>query len=910
MQEQHGSPSDHTSINPVPTRHPDSSPIIDPSWHVPEILAPAGGRAQFFAALNSGADAVFLGLQSFNARARATNFSVEDLRELVPVAHSFGMKVLVTVNILIKETELPQLFETLAGIEQAGADAVIVQDLAVARIVKEYFPALRLHASTQMAVHNAAGVIEAANFGFRRVVLARELTQQEIRRIRQEVPRELAELEAFCHGSLCYSYSGLCFFSGAGDARSGNRGECAYTCRQPYKIINEPGHGFLFSMRDFDTSLSLDLLVKAGVDTLKIEGRKKDAQYVATSVKLYRKSLNRIFGRDTLRNEAPVNARAYVEDKAPVEIDQEFTFRRRPTTFFLKSRYQENVIDLDNPTHKGLALGTVLSATKTSVTFRTAHDLELYDGLRIDQSGKVYHSKPQDGDRLQNDVSLSIDRYENKHTEFSVRSIHIGGKKKPLAKAGDIVTVEVPDLSDAPQKGSAIFKVRSVALKNRIERLSQLPPDIRLQQHDRITLAINAASCDQGGVALEVRGKSGSFDLELPPFLLPEAERPKGASRFADDLEDAISVFGEAGIICEQLHFTGDTNWFYPRSLLKKFKATLGEALRTEIERMRNERALRWGKYLTALNKIDDHSRHSEHGSCHLERSEEPGLNFVIKTDRKETALAALAASFGTSKLSEIVFEPKRAFIGNEQAGDVIAEILSACQANGVTLRIAVPTVVRAWDEPLLSRWMKHSYDLGIHHFEVGNIGGPGLLRKWLGTSDLNLSADFTLYTLNSAARQSCVDIGVSQTTLSVEDDLANITEQIRTLTPEDRSRTTAILFKDTPLFIAEACSLTALHNGCPTAAVCGYRTLEIENKDGERFFVAHESCKSIVYGKDAFSITQHKDELSKLGIQSFRLDFLTRPYTTDALEGVIRAATTGYAVPGTHTANFNRTLL
>ena len=125
-------------------------------------------------------------------------------------------------------------------------------------------------------------------------------------RVREKAPRDTVEIEAFVHGSLCYSYSGLCFFSGAGDARSGNRGECAYTCRQPYKIVSEPGHGFLFSMRDLDASAALDLVVSGGVDTLKIEGRKKDAQYVASTVRLYRQRLDEVFGRPTLRAEARV----------------------------------------------------------------------------------------------------------------------------------------------------------------------------------------------------------------------------------------------------------------------------------------------------------------------------------------------------------------------------------------------------------------------------------------------------------------------------------------------------------------------------------------------------------------------------------------------------------------------------
>ncbi|MBL8994027.1 MAG: U32 family peptidase, partial [Spirochaetia bacterium] len=242
---------------------------------IPEILAPAGGREQFFAALHAGADAVYLGLEKFNARARAQNFSLEDLSELLPIARRYGMRVLLTLNVVIKENEVAELVKTLARLEPLGIHALIIQDLGLARLVKNHFPSFRLHASTQMAVHNLAGVIVAKQLGFKRVVLARELTAVEIRKIRDALPEDEVQLEAFCHGSLCYSYSGLCFFSGARDARSGNRGECAYTCRKPYKILNEKGQGFLFSMRDLDTSADLKDLAGSGIDALKIEGRKK-----------------------------------------------------------------------------------------------------------------------------------------------------------------------------------------------------------------------------------------------------------------------------------------------------------------------------------------------------------------------------------------------------------------------------------------------------------------------------------------------------------------------------------------------------------------------------------------------------------------------------------------------------------
>ena len=436
---------------------------------IPEILAPAGGKAQFYAALRSGADAVYLGLKEFNARSRAENFSKDDLLELVPLAHKFHMKVLVTVNILIKDIEIDRLLETLSFLEEAEVDAAIVQDLGVAKIIRENFPNLRMHASTQLAVHNLEGVLEASEMGFKRVVVAREITATELRLMKDKVSELDVEIEAFCHGSLCYSYSGLCFFSGAEDARSGNRGECAYTCRVPYKVVSEAGHGFLFSMRDLDTSKSLDKLVKAGVDTLKIEGRKKDAQYVSSVVRLYRKQLDRVFGFETLRTEA----RELVADNRSLEEIEKslrYSFHREPTSFFLNGRYKEDVIDLNNPTHKGIEIGKVINNRGDFIGFKSSADIEKYDGIKLVPTETVYHSLPQHGTVKSSDSSHMKKKYKNETLEFSVRNMKVAGKTVNSVPSGRSVQIEIPRNFPKNLNGATVFKTRSDALKRSVEK--------------------------------------------------------------------------------------------------------------------------------------------------------------------------------------------------------------------------------------------------------------------------------------------------------------------------------------------------------------------------------------------------------------------------------------------------------
>ena len=193
-----------------------------------EVLAPVGGREQLTAAVFSGADAVYLGTGNFNARRRADSFGGGSLKEAVAWCHGRGVRVHVTVNTLVRDRELPSLFDTVKEVAEAGADAVILQDLAAAAFFRDHVPALPRHASTQMSVHNVRGALLAQELGFSRVILARELSLEEIRRIREAVD---IELEVFVHGALCMGFSGQCLLSAMLGERSGNRGYCAQPCR-------------------------------------------------------------------------------------------------------------------------------------------------------------------------------------------------------------------------------------------------------------------------------------------------------------------------------------------------------------------------------------------------------------------------------------------------------------------------------------------------------------------------------------------------------------------------------------------------------------------------------------------------------------------------------------------------------
>ena len=252
----------------------------------PEILAPAGNREMLGAAVFSGADAVYLGLTGFNARRTAGNFTPDELREAVAFCHARGVKVHVTLNTLVYDRELSGLADAVRAVAAAGADAVIADDLATAQLVKSIAPTLHLHGSTQMSVHTPEGAKELAALGYDRVILARELSLEEIRAVCEASP---IEVEVFVHGALCMSVSGQCMMSAFLGGRSGNRGACAGPCRLPFDASaglkpGQPGRACHLSLKDMDYIPHLRELMDAGVASVKIEGRLRTPEYAAAVV--------------------------------------------------------------------------------------------------------------------------------------------------------------------------------------------------------------------------------------------------------------------------------------------------------------------------------------------------------------------------------------------------------------------------------------------------------------------------------------------------------------------------------------------------------------------------------------------------------------------------------------------------
>ena len=400
-----------------------------------ELLAPAGSREALVAAVENGANAIYLAGNAFGARAYASNFDREALREAIHFAHLRKVAIHVTVNTIVADEEMGPLRDYLRFLYEAGADAVLVQDLGVARVAHETVPDLPLHASTQMSVSSLEGVRALAELGFTRVVLARELSLKEIRHICAHAP---VEIETFMHGALCVCYSGQCLMSSMIGGRSGNRGRCAQPCRLPYTLVDEKGQdvlgdkagSYLLSPRDLSTIDVIPDLIEDGVSSLKIEGRMKRPEYVATVVRTYREAIDTYYA-----------GKGYAVTQEERD-DLAQIFNRDFTTAYLEGRPGKAMMSDRRPNNRGLLIGRVTAYDwdRRIVTVKLSGRLGLGD--QVDFWVKV-------GGRVTATISAL--------TDAKGRAVEEG-------QAGDTVSFAIPS---AVRDHDRVFKVYDARLMER-----------------------------------------------------------------------------------------------------------------------------------------------------------------------------------------------------------------------------------------------------------------------------------------------------------------------------------------------------------------------------------------------------------------------------------------------------------
>ncbi len=338
-----------------------------------ELLSPAGSMESLIAAIEGGCDAVYLSGTLYGARSYATNFNNEELKEAVKYAHEYGVKVYVTINILIYETEVKNFLKYIEYLQTISVDAVIVQDIGMMDLLHQKYPSLEIHASTQMHIHNLEGVKLLEELEITRVVLARETPIELIEEIKKQTK---LEIEIFVHGALCISYSGQCLMSSLIGGRSGNRGTCAQCCRQPYKLLDENNkqinkEEYLLSTKDLNTLENIDKLLKIGVDSLKIEGRMKRPEYVYLVTKIYRQAIDSYYETGKVK----------IDDTEIKELKK--LFNRQFTKGFVFHENNDRFTNSYRPNHLGIPIGKVIKTTNKFITVKLVDDLNVHDGIRV-----------------------------------------------------------------------------------------------------------------------------------------------------------------------------------------------------------------------------------------------------------------------------------------------------------------------------------------------------------------------------------------------------------------------------------------------------------------------------------------------------------------------------------------------
>lgn len=386
-----------------------------------EILAPVGSKEALISAINHGADAIYLGGKSFGARAYANNFENEDIVEAIKYAHRLGVLVYVTVNTLIKDSEFNEVLLFVKFLYENNVDAVIIQDLGLLRVIKDLFPDLVIHVSTQMNVHSVTQAKTLLNLGVKRIVLARETPLAVVKEICQ---LEGLEVEVFVHGALCVSYSGNCYLSSLIGKRSGNRGRCAQPCRKLYEIEGANNRQYLLSTKDLMTLDNLNDIIAAGVTSLKIEGRMKRPEYVGLVVKTY---------KDAISQKVDINAKKNLA----------LMFNREFTKGYINNESNREITNVKSPNHIGVEIGKVIKVERNLAYIKLNENLNNNDSIRI--------------------LSQEVDA-------ITINGINVNNQIVARANAGDIVRVRTHHLVDV---GSLVLKTTDAALIDSINSVKK-----------------------------------------------------------------------------------------------------------------------------------------------------------------------------------------------------------------------------------------------------------------------------------------------------------------------------------------------------------------------------------------------------------------------------------------------------
>lgn len=786
-----------------------------------ELLAPVGSMESLYAAVGNGADAVYLGGKLFNARQYASNFDEAELEEAIEYAHKRGVKAYLTLNIAIKNDELPELKEYLEFLSKINIDALIVQDLGVINLIKREFPNLKLHASTQMTINNKLGVEFLKKQGIDRVVLARELSIKEIESIRKETD---SELEVFVHGALCVSYSGQCLMSSMIGGRSGNRGRCAQTCRMPFKLVDDKDGkaislegNYILSPKDLNSIDNVGKLIDIGVNSFKIEGRMKKPEYVALIVNKYRKAIDN-----------HLNQREDGIDNKDRE-DMRKIFNRGFTEGFLGEDFGKDYISIDKPNNRGTYVGQVIEVKKTKAKIRLEAPLMRGDGL-------------------------SSDNPDGTEDYYNVDKIFVNRKDSEIGKKNQIVEIK----TYRPIKEAAkLYKTFDKELDDRIKENYMEEKDIiRKPVNFKVIFKTNELPKLIASVEFD---KKESKNIEALVIGEQKVEEAKKTGVSEKKIEGQLSKLNDTEFKLGSIEYDIDDNIFIPVSVINSLRRdilqNLSDMINNQNEVIESE-----------LKEIKDNSTKKSNNKSE-QRKSIPKLSIKLNS-MKQVKLVdydkvdrIYVSVRNTSEKEDI----------KEYSGEILQNIdYIRDSSDKIEIYLSLPKVVGDFEFSNIADIIKLVKDK-INGVSVSNIGIMKFINDEFSELDIHSDSSFNVY--NYEAVKFLEDRNINSITISPELNL----NEMNDLSLKYGFEYEVLVYGYQELMIMKNCPM-ALIKKCGKDRDCISCNLKdrysLKDRKDFQFKVLRTGDITTIYNSKVLFVPELIKKMIESGIEYYRLDF------------------------------------
>ncbi|KUO59240.1 MAG: hypothetical protein APF84_09925 [Gracilibacter sp. BRH_c7a] len=808
-----------------------------------ELLAPAGSFEALKAAVENGADAVYLGGKLFNARASAANFDLDELKRAITYAHEREVKVYVTVNILVGDSEFSELADYIYDIYALGADAVIVQDLGVAHFIRSVLPEMEIHASTQMTQNNSLGLQQLEKIGFSRVVLARETSGTEIEKIIQQTK---LEVEVFVHGALCISYSGQCLMSSYIGARSGNRGKCAQPCRLPYQLVGGKGKDLLegtntgehlLSPRDLNLAEELAELKRIGVTSLKIEGRMKRSEYVATVVRIYRKALDALEQDEKENEEQSKQQNMGLNESDKYDLTQ--IFNRDFTTGYFKGYQGREMMSFSRPNNRGTRLGRIIEIRNNRMVLKLDNKLNLGDGIEI------WTGRGREGMTVDRIFTLTNNTAEH-------------------ALAGESVSL---DYSGHARTGDRVFKTHDAELIEQARLSYQEGRETRkrfikmkLSGKAGEKLLLQAWDRDKKAEAYSLTGAQEAVKRPLEyEYLFKQLGRLGNTPLFLEELE--LDLQGDIIIPVRELN---EMRREVVEKLLSTLKLECSVTEQTYKERLKN-----WNRMIYNL------SNPNVNADLHLSKLKKGKVKNSLSVAIRDVDLIEVLIRAGADRI----------ILGGESwrsKSPITLEKLEAghkaCRSKGVEFIWRLPRIT---NEDQSARLKEELTEISSWQFRptimVANLAGIEIIQRI--DPSWNWETDHFLHVYNKAALSWILGMGAERANLSSElnhDQLRNL------ILP---SQTEILVFGDMEMMVSEYCPLEATLSSegnsvknckekCGTP--CHKDEYFLQDRLSYRFPIETDrACRMHIFNAKRLNLLTELATITEMGIKNIRLELL-----------------------------------